>query len=340
MSLTYYDFAKLMSFNAVLNFLVGGRGLGKTYGWKKMVIKDAITKGWEFMYVRRYKEELKAAKASFFADVGAEFPEYDFRINGETAEFSPITLRAEKKREWFRAGYFVALSQGQSRKSTAYPKVRKIGFDEFIIEKGMVHYLPDEARVLQNLLNTVDRYQDKTRVFFMANSVSIDNPYFLHYEIEPVEGEEFIRKFDNFILCHFPKGEEFQAGVAKTRLGKFLIDSDPEYAEYAVGNEFKDNHQHLLDSKPPAANYVYTLETSKGIFSVWMDWGDKKYYIQAKRPKQEIIFTLEAGKMADGKKLLFKNDHQIQVLRAAFKANRVNFDKAPTRVAMLDVFKR
>jgi len=339
-ALAYYNLSKILSFNAVYNFVIGARGLGKTYGFKKKVIKDGITKGHEFIYLRRYKSELKAARDSFFADVSAEFPEQDFRVNGHYAEYSPITLRDQKKREWFRIGYFMCLSTAQTQKSVSFPKVRTILYDEFIIEKGMLHYLPNEAVVFTNFFSTVDRNKDKTRAFFLANSVSIDNPYFVHYRIQPKDGEEFIRKFDGFMIVHLADSTEFAEGVSRTKFGKFIHESDPDYEEYAVGNSFADNHENLLENKPAEADYVYTLETKTGIFSVWRDWNSKKWYVQEKRPKTEIVFTLCADKMGNGKKLLFNNDQQISVLRSAFKSHYVYFDSARTRVALLDIFKR
>lgn len=338
--LDYYNFDKLYSHNGVYNFLIGARGLGKTYGAKKKVTKAGIDKGDEFIYLRRYKEELKTAKETFFADFAQEFPEYDFRTDRHFAQYAPIETRDDKKRKWVTIGYFIALSTAQSQKSVAFPKVKTILYDEFIIEKGMVQYLPNEAEAFTNFFSTVDRNKDKTRVIFMANSVSIENPYFIKYKIEPQADQEWVKKFDGFIVCHFADSAEFKAGVYRTKFGKFIAESDPDYAEYAVGNGFKDNHNNLLARKLPNAGYVYTLETKSGIFSVWRDWQENKWYIQAKRPKQEIMFTLLPEKMAEGKKLLFYGDKQVQLLRAGFKSECVYFDSPHSRNAFLQIFTR
>lgn len=338
--LAYYNFDKIYSFNAVYNFLIGARGLGKTYGAKKKAIKRALENDEEFIYLRRYKNELQSARASFFADLIGEFDDWDFRTNSIYAEASPVSERPTKKREWKRIGYFIPLSTAQSMKSVAFPLVKTIIFDEFIIEKGMVHYLPNEAEAFTNFFSTVDRNKDKTRVFFLANSVSIENPYFIKYRIEPKPDEEFMKKFGGFILCHFADSSDFKAGVYRTKFGRFIADSDPEYAEYAVGNAFKDNHGNLIECKPQEAKYVYTLETKSGIFSVWIDWGKKTYYIQQKRPKQELIFTICPEKMAAGRKLLFYSDMQLQLLRASFKSERMFFDSPHAREAFLQIFTR
>jgi Podovirus DNA encapsidation protein (Gp16). len=338
--LAYYNFDKIYSMNGSYNFLIGARGLGKTYGKKVKDIKAAITKGDEFIYLRRYKEELATAKRSFFADILEEFPDYDFRAEGNTAQYSHIRLRDEKKRPWIKMGYFMALSTAQSQKSVSFPKVKSIIFDEFIIEKGMTHYLPSEAEAFTNFFNTVDRSKDKTRAWFLANSATIENPYFLKYDIEPKAEQEWIKKFDGFIVCHFADSEEFKKGVYETKFGKFIAESDPSYAAYAVGNEFRDNNGNLVKIKSAEARYMFSLETVSGIFSVWIDWDTREYYIQAKRPKVELLFTLCPEKMATGKKLLFNNDRQIVMLRSSFKSERVFFDKPQSRQAFLKIFSR
>ncbi len=338
--LAYYNFDKLYSYNGTFNFLVGGRGLGKTYGAKVKAIKAGMEKGHEFIYLRRYKEELKTAKQTFFADIGDEFPDYDFRAESHYAQYAHINTRDEKKRPWITIGYFISLSTAQSQKSVSFPKVKTIIYDEFIIEKGMVQYLPNEAEALVNFYSTVDRNKDKTKVFFLANSVSIENPYFLKYNIEPKADQEWMKLYKGFIVCHFADSAEFKAGVYKTKFGQFIAESDPDYAEYAVGNSFKDNHDNLLAKKLPNAGYVYSLETKSGTFSVWRDWQLNKWYIQEKRPKQEMLFTLLPERMSEGKKLLFHNDRQIAILRSGFKSECVYFDKAATRNAFLNIFKR
>jgi hypothetical protein len=334
----YYNYDKVLSYNGTYNYLVGARGLGKTYGAVKRAIKSGITKGDQFIYVRRYKSELTTARNTFFAALEHEFPAQDFRVNGPFAQYAPIETRGEKKREWFTIGYFVALSTSQTQKSVSFPKVKTIIFDEFIIEKGAIHYLPDEATVFNNFYSTVDRGTDKTKVFFLANSVSIMNPYFLEYEIVPDSGSEFIVKHDGFIVCHFPESEAFASSIYQTKFGKFI--KGTEYGDYAVGNTFSDNHENLLSQKDYRARYTYSLETAKGTFSVWHNSINDEYHVQAKLPKQQVMLTLIAEKMSETKTLVTFQDRGMAYLRSAFRGGRVTFDKPVTRNAFTEIFKR
>lgn len=338
-ALDYYNLDKIYSYNGIYNFIIGARGLGKTYGCKVKAISRAIKYGEQFVYLRRYNTEL-STRTTFFADLLGEFPDHDFRVNGRNAEMALASTRADKKREWKVIGYFIALSSAQHIKSVSYPLVKTVIFDEFIIEKGHIQYLPNEEKAFKEFFSTVDRNGDKTRVFFLANSVSIHNPYFLHYKIEPKENVEFLISHKGFIVSHFADSADFRAGVAKTRFGQFIMDSDDGYADYALGNKFSDNHTNLLRSKIETAKYTYTMETQSGTFSVWIDWGTYTFFLQEKRPKMEMVYTTVPNKHAEGKILCAKNDKQMVMLRAAFKRQQMFFDKAKTRQIFIEVFNR
>ena len=107
---------------AITAVTVGGRGLGKTYGAKKHVIKRFLRYGEQFTYLRRYKTEL-GAKTSFFADVAEEFPEESFRVDGMRAQVLDKKVSKGDKEVWLTMGYFIDLSNAQSKKSVAYPDV-------------------------------------------------------------------------------------------------------------------------------------------------------------------------------------------------------------------------
>ena len=54
----WWDLKNTLSYNALFNFVVGSRGCGKTYGFKKWAAEDFIKNGNQFIYIRRYKTEM------------------------------------------------------------------------------------------------------------------------------------------------------------------------------------------------------------------------------------------------------------------------------------------
>ena len=333
----FYNYKHVLSYNAVYNFIVGARGLGKTWGAKHWCIRDAIKNGQQFIYLRRYHTEL-STRSTFFADIADEFPEYEFRVQGEYAQMCKRGESEDAKKKWVTIGFFIALSKAQSKKSVAYPNVTKIIFDEFIIEKGALHYLPQEAKAFNDFFSTVDRWRDKTRVFFLANSVSIMNPYFIEYDIRPKKDQELVVSHDGFVCAHFPNGEGFAADVFKTRFGKFIQKTD--YAEYSVGNNFSDNNDAMIRPKNERAQYAFTLETKTGTFSVWIDYKELDYYVQEKRPKQEIVWTMLPERMNHDKTLVSYSDKTLQYVRSSFSRGKVYFSSPQARNAFVGVFNR
>lgn len=333
----YYRFNSVLSYGGVYNFICGARGLGKTYGAKRMAIKAFIRDGSQFIYVRRYVTELKSAKNTLFADIAHEFEGYAFRCHGDELQIKKPPHDGEES-SWELMGYVVALSKAQQKKSVAYPRVKTIIYDEFIIDKGPIQYLPNEAKIFNDFYSTVDRYKDKTRVLFLANAVSVMNPYFIDYKIRPTSDDEFIIKNGGFIVAHFPKAENFTRQVFETRFGQFIENS--EYAEYSVGNVFSDNTDALIKKKTPEATYYCTIETSEGIFSLWIDMSGPYYFAQEKRPKREIFWTMLPERMDENKILVNRTDKTLQYLRSAYGRGMMYFDTPQTRNAFAGVMKR
>lgn len=81
----FYDYDKILSYNAMLNFLLGERGVGKTYGVTKFVVNQFLKKKEDFAYIRRYKSEISAAVPSFFSKINEnnEFPNHFLSSKGK-----------------------------------------------------------------------------------------------------------------------------------------------------------------------------------------------------------------------------------------------------------------
>jgi len=221
-------------------------------------------------------------------------------------------------------------------KSKAFPRVKWMMFDEFIQEKGAA-YLPNEVDKLLHLYNTVDRYDGRVRIIMLANAISIMCPYLTYFDIVPEEGREWYRADDGFVVSHFPDDETFKNAVLNTRFGRMM--SKREIGQMAIGNVFADTSQHFIAKKSARAKYLYTLETSKGAFSVWYDIQEGELFAQAKRPKGELVLTLLPEKMKPGSILVFPSDQRIIRLKEFFKRGLMKFDKPPTRNKLLEIFK-
>ncbi len=121
----YYDYNKIMSYNAFINFLHGERGVGKTYGISKFVVKQFIKNADEFAYIRRFKTELKEAVPNFFNPL-INNKEFTNQLSNKGNKFY-----CDGK----TCGYAMTLSTAQNLKSSNFDKVKYIIFDEYLIEE-------------------------------------------------------------------------------------------------------------------------------------------------------------------------------------------------------------
>lgn len=328
----WYTLGPVLSRNGVINIILGPRGDGKTYAAKSQALRNFFKRGEEFIYLRRYTTEL-SSRRSFFSDIAWEYPDHDFRVEGDAAQ-----TREKGTKAWRTMGYFVSLSKAQQKKSVPYPLVTLIIFDEFIIDRGALHYLPGETRAFLDFFSTVDRYQDKTRALLISNTVSIANPYFISWGIKPKDETEWWTSDDGFVVAHFIKDDQFTREVRKTRLGQFIDSTD--YGSYAIDAKFADNHDNLIAKKTPEATYMYTLETESGTFAVWYDWGRQEYYVTNKRPRKEVNMTMLKETHATGKVYVQYGNKLLADLRWRFNHGRVFFDEPNARSAFMGVLIR
>lgn len=335
--LPYYNMRQLLSYNAVYNFAVGGRGIGKTYAAKKYAISKAIANNEQFIYLRRYNTEM-VAKNTFFADIEHEFPGHSFRIMGNNAVIAP-TDNPTKNTEWDKIGEFFPLSKAQSRKSVNYKQVHTIIFDEFILENGITRYLPEEVDAFNGLYSTVDRWNDRVKVFFLANAVRITNPYFLAFDIVPETGKRFYSRADGFAVFEIIDSQAFSEQVATTRFGAYINRS--QFGEYALNNIFRDNGDVFVESRPAGCFYIGSVETNRGVVAIWqtsLEYGPLHYFVSSKRPRKEMIWTTNKESHRESTILCNKNGEPIRRFKSAYNTGRMRFTDVPARNIFIGLY--
>ena len=75
-----YTYKRVKACHRLINFVVGARGCGKTFAFKKDAVESFLKDGSQFVYIRRYEKELLEAKARelfFPQDLKKMFPEHE-----------------------------------------------------------------------------------------------------------------------------------------------------------------------------------------------------------------------------------------------------------------------
>lgn len=268
----YYDYSKIRSYNALLNFIIGGRGIGKSYGAKKMVIKDFIKNGNQFVYMRRYKTELETAVSTFFDDIIAnnEFGEdVEFKVK-KNKEITTFEVNGET------AGYAIALSTSNILKSTSFPLVKTVIYDEFIIDKGVYHYLKDEPIKLLDSLETIGRLRD-IKCFLLGNAVSIINPLFTYFNLSTPYGGEFKTFKDGLIVVHCPVNKEYEQAKKASKFGRLI--EGTEYGDYAISNKWLRDSTTFIEKKSAGSVYWATIIINGQNLGIWRDFDSGFVYL-------------------------------------------------------------
>lgn len=165
--------------------VVGQRSSGKTYSCLREGLERYFKYGDEIAYLRRWGEDFKGKSGPQLFEALVSNGEVE-KLSG--GKFTDIVYWSQR---WYLAKkdskgklqredkpfcYAFALTRMQHDKSVAFPNIRTVIFDEFLVGAGFA-YLPNEFMMYCNTLSTIIRERDDVTIFMLANTVNFYNPY-------------------------------------------------------------------------------------------------------------------------------------------------------------------
>lgn len=268
----YWDINKLLSFNALLNIVIGERGVGKSYGSKLYVANRFIKKGEQFVYIRRYKTELKEAMLKNSSPIFFEQIANDPKMEGHKFRNTKDTMYIDGK----ICGYAIPLSIANILKSATYEKVKTIIFDEFIIDKGNYHYLQNEVIQFLDVIETVARLRD-IKVILLGNAISITNPYFAFFDLTLPYNSEFKTFKDGLIVVNYIRNMKYREVKKQTKFGRLI--ENTEYGKYAIDNEFLRDSKSFIRKKSKNAKFFFIMKLGGKDIGIWIDYNTNSIFI-------------------------------------------------------------
>lgn len=323
----YYNPNKMLSYNRILNFIIGARGIGKSYGMKEYPIKRFLKYGEQLIYVRRYKSELRKI-GNYFNDIAQAFPDHEFKVKGRQL-FIDGKLFA----------WAIPLSMWQSEKSNAYPNVSTIIFDEFIREKDNSGYLPNEVEALLNLMDTVFRDRDNVRCICLSNAVSVVNPYFLYFGLVPDTSKRYNAYKD--VLIEIPESKDFSEHRRKTRFGSLIDGTD--YGDMSLDNEFVNDSKVFIEKRTKTSKYQFSVIYKGMTFGIWVDVDKGIMYLsQDYDPSSKNVFALSTDDLTENSVLMlgWRDNYFLKKMVRAFKGGVLRFDNQVIRNVGYEMFKK
>lgn len=174
----YYNIKPLLQHNANYYILLGMRSNGKSYQVKLTALENAYKTGGQFVYLRRFKEDIKGYYVeSYFSDMPVDKitnNKYDRVIAFQGFLYFASENDKGEIIKGARIGRYCALSEAYRYKSNAFVNYDFIIYEEFITDEL---YLANEPDKLQQFVSTVAR--DKNiKVLLIGNTISRVCPYF------------------------------------------------------------------------------------------------------------------------------------------------------------------
>ena len=286
----YLNIKQILSYGLPFNFVVGGRGTGKTYG----TLKTAYMDNMRFILMRRTqaqsdlinKPEFNPFKA-LNNDTGSSaivksISKYNSKIVEETEEDERLL------------GYTCALSTIANMRGFDASDVELLIYDEFIPEKHE-RAIKNEGSAFLNAYETINRNREikgdkPLQVICLANAFNIANPIFLELglvgrcEKMKNSGQELFIDRERGVLVVLLQKSKISKAKADTALYRL---SSGSYADMALSNDFVYNNSDNIKSM---ALKEFKLICTVGEISIYKHKSKRLFYISEHRTGSAPVY--------------------------------------------------
>lgn len=265
----YWNLRKPMSYGAYMIIAIGGRGIGKTTNALIDCMRNFFNKGEEFIYLRRYKPELKV----FMNEKTLSNIVDGVRYKGDGGGGYDVLIDDKI------CAHLHALSLADNYKSTNFSKVTTIIYDEAILKPKSLHrYLNKEVEDLLNYISSIQRLRNNIRIIILGNNLDLFNPYFEYFNIPAFENIYYDK--ERGLYCELCKNNP-QLVEKQMQTSLYKLTKGTRFADFHYDNKLlTDTKYNLMDKKPKdsrlycrlVANditlnlYIFNLKSDFGIY--------------------------------------------------------------------------
>lgn len=253
----YLDIDKLLQKDdSTFIFIVGARGIGKTFGILKYMLDNHI----KFIYMRRTQTQIEMVRSDElnpFKALQTELgDDYCFAVKSVNKNISGV-YRTEADETGIRhavgdcLGYMLALSTVSNIRGFDASDCDFLVYDEFIPEKHE-KTIQSEGTAFLNAYETCNRNRElkghkAMRVICMSNSTNLANPIFTELRIITTaekmlqKGQDFRKLPERSLSIYMPKDSPISKKKAETSLYR-LTGEDSDFAQMSLMNEFNKEY--------------------------------------------------------------------------------------------------
>lgn len=339
----YYTPTKIDKKQATYNVIFGERSNGKTYAMLLKGLKEYVKEGTQLAYVRRWKEDITGRRASrLYAGIN----ENDEVSKITKGKYTGVHYWAGK---WYLCTYddsgkaiyndseiiafSFSLSDGEHDKSTSFPNIRTIVFDEFLTSRV---YLPDEFVLFMNTVSTIVRKRDDVKIYMLGNTVNKFCPYFqemgLNHILKMKQGSIDVYKYGDSkltVAVEYCATQE-TAGVSN----KYFAFDNPKLEMITGGAWELDIYPHLpYKYKPMNVMFTYFIEFNSGIYQCEIIEIDNTFFTyvhikttEIKNKLDNLIYSLDYNPELNYNRNVYKPVNKVQErILWFFKTDRVYY---------------
>lgn len=235
----YLNIPGIFSYDTVFNFIVGGRGTGKTYGLLKYIYEHGETA----IYLRRTQTQADIVGKPEFSPFKSVARDLNLSYDVVKSAKGVTALIVDDRVLYYTA----ALSTFASLRSFDMSDITVIIFDEFIPEPSEKATISHEYETFLNMYETVNRNRELSgrapvKLIAAANANNINNKIFLGLGLISVT-DTMMRKdqqewHDNkrSISLYYPRRSPISE--AKNNTALYKLSAGTEFQKMAITNDY------------------------------------------------------------------------------------------------------
>lgn len=336
----FYSLENILKKNADYNIVFGERSNGKTYAGLEHSIKEFVSSNYQNQtaILRRWKEDIKGKRAETLYNSLESNGKIKELTNGEYTEvyyyngryyLSNYDKELQKHVPYTKPlAYTFALSEMEHDKSTSYPDVTTIIFDEFLSRR---YYLPDEFIIFLNVLSTIIRQRNNVKIFMFGNTVNKYCPYFSEMGLKHIPQQEQ----GTIDIYKFGKGSltiavEYADSISKTKASnKYFCFDDSESVQMIINGAWELAIYPHLNIKYESKDIVFTyfIEFNSNILQCEIINTGKEFFTYIhekttpiKNPDTDLIYSLNHNEKSNYKRRLLATTSPLETKIARFYA--------------------
>lgn len=336
--MSFYNGNKLLSLKDLsrrdpeIFFCVGNRTAGKTFFFKRWMVRRFVKYGERFVVFVRFIDDLPSVAEGFWADIGPlAFP-------GKWMVQAPLMhgKAAELLIDGARCGYVMAINDPEriKRNSALFADAVRGFFDEFQSETGK--YVSRETEKFNSIRLSIARGGASGKharyfpVYMCSNAVSVFNPYFDELGVAPrlQPGTRYLRG-NGWVL-----EQTFNVSAAEAITDNFKTLSDKEL-QYATQNKYLRDDKRFVEDLPGAKTCIGIISRSGRDFGLWETPSGIMWMSRKVDPGCTARLVFFEEDHAPGSVLVARGHPLSKMLREAYDKGAIRFDGGAARNCLM-----